>query len=177
MFNDRGYGHIDVADNAFGFVFKCHLPKVGFGINAANGKMQETHILSASENPFDQKWERPLLPVDYKRRRDEEKRVQKIEQQDLAEGKAELTEINRHKNADKPLRKRQKPERHIKRSYFPASEKLKMMPVKNHIFPSFLCHRILTTFRGLPEEGSFPQPWIIGARNFELVLTALPPPI
>lgn len=80
MFKDRGYGHIDVADNAFGFVYRCYLPKVGYGINSANGKMEETDILLSSEIPTEQLWDRPTLPNDYKSRRNKEKEVQKIDQ-------------------------------------------------------------------------------------------------
>lgn len=79
MFKDRGYGHIDVNDNAFGFVYKCYLPKIGYGINAANGKMEETDILSCSENPLEHLWNRPVLPNDFKTRRNKEKDVQKID--------------------------------------------------------------------------------------------------
>lgn len=79
MFKDRGHGHIDIADNAFGFVYKCHLPKVGYGINAANGLMQETDILLSSEIPTEQVWERPSLPNDFKSRRAKEKTIQKID--------------------------------------------------------------------------------------------------
>jgi len=79
MFKDRGYGHIEVPDNAFGFVYVCYLPKVGYGINAANGLMQETDILPASENILDHVWNRPTLPHDFKSRRNKEKEVQKID--------------------------------------------------------------------------------------------------
>lgn len=79
MFKDRGYGHIDVADNAFGFVYKCCLPKIGYGINSITYKMEETDILLASENPLEHIWVRPTLPNDFKIRRDKEKKVQAID--------------------------------------------------------------------------------------------------
>jgi len=79
MFKDRGYGHIDVADNAFGFVYKCYLPKVGYGINSVTYKMEETDILPASENPLEHIWNRPELPHDFKIRRRKEKEIQKID--------------------------------------------------------------------------------------------------
>ena len=79
MFKDRGHGYIEVSDNAFGFIYKCHLPKVGYGINAANGLMQETDILPASDNPLEHIWNRPTLPSDFKSRRSKEKEVQKID--------------------------------------------------------------------------------------------------
>lgn len=78
MFKDRGYGHINISDNAFGFVYKCYLPKVGYGINSVTYKMEETDILPAPENPIDHVWDRPVLPTDFKSRRDKEKQVQKI---------------------------------------------------------------------------------------------------
>jgi len=79
MFKDRGYGHIDIADNAFGFVYRCFLPKVGYGINSVNYKMEETDILPASENPLEHYWVRPELEYDFKIRRKKEKEVQKID--------------------------------------------------------------------------------------------------
>ena len=79
MFKDRGHGHIDIADNAFGFVYRCFLPKVGFGINSVTYKMEETDILPASENPLEHFWDRPSLPLDYKSRRIKEKQVQAID--------------------------------------------------------------------------------------------------
>lgn len=79
MFKDRGYGHIDISDNAFGFVYRCHLPKIGYGINASNGLMQETDILPASEIPTEHFWIRPTLPHDFKIKRNKEKEVQKID--------------------------------------------------------------------------------------------------
>lgn len=79
MFNDLGHGYIEIADNCFGFMYRCHLPKVGFGINAANGLMQETDILKRSDIPEEQFWDRPILPPDYKIRRNKEKKVQAID--------------------------------------------------------------------------------------------------
>ena len=79
MFKDLGNGYIDVPDNAFGFIYKCYLPPVGFGLNAANGVLQETDILLSSEIPTEQLWERPSLPSDFKSRRKKEKDVQAID--------------------------------------------------------------------------------------------------
>ena len=79
MFKDRGHGHIDIHDNAFGFVYKCYLPKVGYGINSVTYEMQETDILPASENPLEHTWQRPELPHDFKIRRKKEKDVQRID--------------------------------------------------------------------------------------------------
>lgn len=79
MFKDRGYGHIDVSDNAFGFIYKCHLPQVGYGVNSITYKMEETEVLPASENILDHVWDRPTLPADFKSRRNKEKQVQAID--------------------------------------------------------------------------------------------------
>jgi hypothetical protein len=79
MFKDRGHGYIDVADNAFGFVYRCFLPKIGYGISSATYKMEETDILPASENPLDHLWVRPELESDFKNRRRKEKEVQRID--------------------------------------------------------------------------------------------------
>jgi len=80
MFKDRGHGYVEISDNAFGFKYKCYLPKVGYGINSHNGEMQETEILPASENPLEHYWQRPSLPVDFKSRRNKEKEIQKVDQ-------------------------------------------------------------------------------------------------
>jgi hypothetical protein len=79
MFKDLGNGYIDIADNAFGFTYKCYLPPVGYGLNAANGLVQETDILLSSEIPTEQFWERPSLPHDFKFKRKKEKDIQRID--------------------------------------------------------------------------------------------------
>ena len=79
MFKDLGHGYIDIPDNCFGFDYRCYLPKVGFGINVANGFMQETEILKRSEIPEEQFWDRPVLPHDFKSKRNQEKKVQAID--------------------------------------------------------------------------------------------------
>jgi len=79
MFKDLGNGYIDVTDNAFGYVYRCYLPPVGFGLNSVNGLVQETDILLNSEIPTEQVWERPSLPLDFKNRRNKEKQVQRID--------------------------------------------------------------------------------------------------
>lgn len=80
MYKDRGHGYVEISDNAFGFKYKCYLPKVGYGINSHNGEMQETEILPASENPLEHYWQRPSLPADFKSRRNKEKEIQKVDQ-------------------------------------------------------------------------------------------------
>lgn len=79
MFKDRGNGYIAINDNAFGFIYKCYLPPIGYGINSANGKIEETDILPASENQLEHLWNRPVLPSDFKIRRNKEKEVQEID--------------------------------------------------------------------------------------------------
>lgn len=79
MFKDRDNGYIDIADNAFGFTYRCFLPKVGYGISSVTYKMEETDILPASENPLEHYWVRPELPHDFKIRRKKEKEVQRID--------------------------------------------------------------------------------------------------
>lgn len=70
---------IEIPDNAFGFVYECRLPPVGYGRNSANGKIEKTDILLSSEIPEEQFWERPTLPRDWNERRKKEKQVQKID--------------------------------------------------------------------------------------------------
>lgn len=77
MFKDRGYGCIEISDNAFGFVYKCYLPKVGYGINSFTYEMEETDILPASENPLEHIWNRPTLPTDFKKKKGQGKRSTK----------------------------------------------------------------------------------------------------
>ncbi len=72
---------IEVADNAFGFIFKCQLPPVGYGKNVVTGEIQKTDILKRSEIPEEQYWARPKLPDDYKKRRDVEASRQKIDRE------------------------------------------------------------------------------------------------
>ena len=71
--------YIDIPDNAFGFVFRCWIPPVGYGINIMNGKLQGTDVLKRSDIPEEQYWERVLLPKDYKQKRLAEKKMQAID--------------------------------------------------------------------------------------------------
>jgi hypothetical protein len=63
----------EIPDNAFGFTYKCWLPKVGYGINSITGILEETDILLSSEIPEEQCWERFSLPKDWKVRSKAEK--------------------------------------------------------------------------------------------------------
>jgi hypothetical protein len=70
---------IDIPDNAFGFVYECHLPPIGYGLSTKSGKVLPTDILKRSEIPEEQYWERPTLPHDFKTRRNREKEVQRVD--------------------------------------------------------------------------------------------------
>lgn len=66
----------EVPDNAFGFIFKCWLPPVGYGKNVATGNVEKTDILCRSDIPEEQYWERPTLPKDYLTLREDEQIIQ-----------------------------------------------------------------------------------------------------
>lgn len=72
---------VEVPDNSFGFIFNCHIPEVGYGINVANGKKEKTEILKNSEEPDEQFWERPTLPKDFIEKRKKEKVVQRLDKE------------------------------------------------------------------------------------------------
>lgn len=69
----------EIPDNAFGFIFKCWIPPVGFGISSKTGNVLPTEIFCRSDIPQEQYWERPLLPRDFKDRRNNEKTRQRID--------------------------------------------------------------------------------------------------
>lgn len=69
----------EIPDNAFGFIFKCNLPPVGYGVNSITGELQETDILKRSEIPEEQVWERYTLPKDWALKRKAEKERQKFD--------------------------------------------------------------------------------------------------
>lgn len=69
----------EVPDNAFGFVYQCQLPPVGYGVNVMTGELQETDVLRRSEIPVQCKWDRYTLPSDWKERRKREKERQKFD--------------------------------------------------------------------------------------------------
>jgi len=69
----------EIPDNAFGYVFRCQLPPVGYGINVQTGELEETDKIIRSEVPEEQYWERIPLPNDYKKRRAEEKKIQSVD--------------------------------------------------------------------------------------------------
>ena len=63
----------EIPDNAFGYVYKCHLPPVGYGVNSITGKITEVEIIKRSDIPEEQYWERFHLPKDYNEKRKKEK--------------------------------------------------------------------------------------------------------
>jgi hypothetical protein len=69
----------EVPDNAFGFVFKCYLPPVGYGVNSMTGEVEATDIIKRSEIETEQYWERFTLPSDWKERRKTERERQKYD--------------------------------------------------------------------------------------------------
>lgn len=69
----------EIQDNAFGFVYKCYIPKLGYGINSVTGKLEETDIIKRSDIPEENFWERFTLPKDWNIRRKAEKERQKID--------------------------------------------------------------------------------------------------
>jgi len=68
---------VEIPDNSFGFIFKCWVPPIGYGLSIKSGKVLETDTLKRSEVMEEQWWERPLLPNDYAVKRRKEKSVQK----------------------------------------------------------------------------------------------------
>lgn len=68
----------EIPDNAFGFVYKCQLPPVGYGVSTINGQVKEVEIFPRAERDEDNFWERPILPADFAARRKKEKEQIKI---------------------------------------------------------------------------------------------------
>lgn len=79
MFLNRGGSIYEVPDNSFGFVFKCNLPIIGYGVNSITGEVQETDIIKRSDNPEECFWERYSLPKDWNIKRKAEKERQKFD--------------------------------------------------------------------------------------------------
>jgi hypothetical protein len=58
----------NIPDNAFGFVYKCQVPQIGYGVNSITGELEETDIIKRSDIPEEQFWDRYQLPKDFKAR-------------------------------------------------------------------------------------------------------------
>lgn len=71
---------IKIEDNAFGYTFDCHVPPIGYGVNAITGKLEYVGIDDKDEIPEENYFKRYQLPKDWKLRREAEKRKQKIDQ-------------------------------------------------------------------------------------------------
>jgi hypothetical protein len=69
----------EIPDNAFGFVYKCNVPPVGYGMNSITGEIQKTDIIKRSEVETEQYWERYQLPKEWTIFRKEEKEKQKFD--------------------------------------------------------------------------------------------------
>lgn len=69
----------EIPDNAFGFIYRCNLPPLGYGVNSITGKLEQTDILKRSEIPQEQYWERFTLPSDYKEKRKAEEERQEFD--------------------------------------------------------------------------------------------------
>ena len=79
MFKSVEGGSIyEVPDNAFGYVFKCNLPPIGYGVNSINGELEEVGVIKRSEIPEHQFWDRFKLPDDWKKRVRAEKEQKKF---------------------------------------------------------------------------------------------------
>jgi len=80
MFNPIENGTLfEIPDNSFGYLYKCFIPPIGYGVSAKSGKILPTDIFKRSEVEEEQYWERPLLPRDFKERRNKEKTIQRID--------------------------------------------------------------------------------------------------
>lgn len=79
MFNPIENGSVyEIPDNSFGFIFKCNLPPVGYGVNSITGELQQTDIINRSDIAEEQYWERSVLPNDWKIRERAEKDRRRI---------------------------------------------------------------------------------------------------
>jgi len=70
---------VEIPDNAFGFIYKCYLPPIGYGQHVSTGQIAKTEILKRSDVEEEQFWERPTLPLDFVPRRKKERIAQKID--------------------------------------------------------------------------------------------------
>ncbi len=69
----------EIPDNAFGFIYKCHLPPIGYGVNSITGELQATDVIKRSEIPEENYWEKYVLPKDWELKRKAEKERQKFD--------------------------------------------------------------------------------------------------
>jgi len=69
----------EIPDNAFGFIYRCWRPPLGYGVDVSDGQVKETDILKRSDIPEEQFWEKPELPKNYKLLRKQEEERQKFD--------------------------------------------------------------------------------------------------
>jgi len=69
-------GTVERVDNNAGFIAKCWLPPLGYGVNKINGKVDRTDIIKCSHTAKQQKWVRTELPKDWSKKRADEIRKQ-----------------------------------------------------------------------------------------------------
>lgn len=55
---------------------ECWIPPVGFGVDKITGELIEIGVYSRSPKKAEQRWERILLPADYEKKRQREKKLQ-----------------------------------------------------------------------------------------------------
>ena len=68
----------EIKDNSFGFVYRCHLPPVGYGVNSITGKVEKTDVIRRSDIPEMNMWERYELPKDWKEKVKAEKEKREL---------------------------------------------------------------------------------------------------
>lgn len=69
----------EVPDNSFGYIYKCQLPPIGYGVNSITGELEKTDIIRRSDIDEECYWQRYSLPLDWKLKRAAEKERQKID--------------------------------------------------------------------------------------------------
>lgn len=80
MFYPTGSEVYEIPDNAFGFTYRCYLPKVGYGLNSVTNTIEETDIIERrSDIDTECFWERGSLPSDWNKRRKSEKERQRFD--------------------------------------------------------------------------------------------------
>ena len=62
----EGGSVIEINDNAFGFVYKCHVPPIGYGVNAITGKLESVGMPEENPVPEENYFGRYYLPKDWK---------------------------------------------------------------------------------------------------------------
>jgi hypothetical protein len=74
MYNPIPNGSVEVIYD----YYKCHVPPVGWGVNIATCELEKTDVVKRSNKAPEQYWERTSLPQNWKKRRVEEEKKQKV---------------------------------------------------------------------------------------------------